>query len=1127
IGAFSKIGEFTVAVGSKGGIMLASSTLELSISGITNPQITYDQVQIREGGSWLNAAQVFPHTENGVMKLGINLRQGYGFDVNAGQSRTFSVYATIKGQAQPGIIPCVQSKFNSTNPHFSFFDISRSPTLWRDARSISNFPTNAYSTKDCSQISQVSKPTFALTAGFTSQTVSPNTTGVKVGSFTIQAPSNEAIKVSQLTATPAITSGPVYNVTNLSIKSNGSSLGIPVANPLGAYATFSFPEITIQAGQTRVFDVYADIGSASPASVKTAMTVWYKGAVNNTSGTVSAEGVNISSVVAGGLSATLSPLSPVSQYVVGCSSFNIATFKIKTTTPGTSVVVEGLRFAATGGDTIRSITVAGITRDFSAPFSGLSIPVSSTGVDVPVTVAFNGLQDSLCGGPLIASVPNVSLILKEVVGRSGGSTVVGPVNVSSNQMTLVASKPTVAMKQGGTSPLVLNGGETKIAEFTVSADLQGGLAIDSLKLAPTVSASGVTFSNPRIAGIDGTIPSATLSVEPIYTTLQTIVVKFNQGYEIGAGKTETFSVYAKVTSSIPVNTSFFIATRFLSPLDFKWRDIVGGNTLLDGSKIMNFPTGAYRTGDILTTPAANITSVTPSQGTAGTVVTINGNYLSGITRVEFIKATYEVVGVLQASQMTTVTPSAVTFTLPSIITTAIAPGNNYQVRVVSSGCTTGCTSNMLPFTFTTPVTPVAPTINTLYINPPALLAGQTTNLHWSTTNATSCTLNGIPQPQAANGISPITSAGTYTLSCTGPGGSVTKSFTVASQPTVTLPTITSFVASPSSIQSGQSTVISWSTKDATICTLNGAPQSQVVNGVSVGQGGNYTLACSGPGGNVSKSLTVSVYVVDPVICQDGRPPVNGTCQPTPVLTPIYSSQVTALYRVFLGRAPDSVGAPYFQQKLNSGTTITDAGWEMLTSPEGTTKWGGVATTISNEAYIDLLYKILLGYTPTAEIRNSWVQTLANGTSRKDILQQFISYPDTRTKNPDLFMVPATNSFQVLASSIRSLESVYREATQGTVALSAPTTLTAVTEEIINFTGLQRGANEVRVSSLKKILNTISPSVSIGCANLSTTNTLYGPTTEECVRVFQNLNELEPTGSVNEQTNKALNRVLAR
>jgi murein L,D-transpeptidase YcbB/YkuD len=127
---------------------------------------------------------------------------------------------------------------------------------------------------------------------------------------------------------------------------------------------------------------------------------------------------------------------------------------------------------------------------------------------------------------------------------------------------------------------------------------------------------------------------------------------------------------------------------------------------------------------------------------------------------------------------------------------------------------------------------------------------------------------------------------------------------------------------------------------------------------------------------------------------------------------------------------------------------------------------------------------------------------------------------------------ATSPIRVLTASVAKLEQVYAKYALGgvqstgaqTIELSAPTSLTPTTE-VVNFVGLARGSSDNRVSSLKAILRTISPATSLGCSNLSTLNTLYGPTTEECVKIFQNLNELEPTGSIDQATNRALNRVI--
>ena len=82
----------------------------------------------------------------------------------------------------------------------------------------------------------------------------------------------------------------------------------------------------------------------------------------------------------------------------------------------------------------------------------------------------------------------------------------------------------------------------------------------------------------------------------------------------------------------------------------------------------------------------------------------------------------------------------------------------------------------------------------------------------------------------------------------------------------------------------------------------------------------------------------------------------------------------------------------------------------------------------------------------------------------------------------------------------------------------------VTEQI-NFSGLSYGSDEQRVSALKEILRTIPPSVSVGCVNLGSANTKYGPTTESCVKAFQEMHGLMATGAVNEETNRALNAVL--
>jgi hypothetical protein len=83
-------------------------------------------------------------------------------------------------------------------------------------------------------------------------------------------------------------------------------------------------------------------------------------------------------------------------------------------------------------------------------------------------------------------------------------------------------------------------------------------------------------------------------------------------------------------------------------------------------------------------------------------------------------------------------------------------------------------------TITVAAGPSAPTVS-LTATPATVNAGQSTTLAWSATNATSCAASGGwtgGQPLAGELIVLTASTATYTLTCTGAGGSTAKSVTV-------------------------------------------------------------------------------------------------------------------------------------------------------------------------------------------------------------------------------------------------------------------------------------------------------------------------------------------------------------
>jgi hypothetical protein len=436
---------------------------------------------------------------------------------------------------------------------------------------------------------------FARTSGFTAISVAPNTSAVKIGSFSIQANSSEDIKVNSIGVNPVVATYGQTNISNLTLKSNGVVLGTPVGNPASGTSTFSFSDITIPANGTQSFDVYADIGGATSGSVTTAMSITYRGAVSNTTTTSSAAGVAITSAASTLALPTLVSSSPVSQFVVGGTTFGIATFKLATVQSGTSANVRELRFTTTGTDAIESITVGGVTSPVvsggTTNITGLSLPISSTGTDVPVTVKYSGFQNSTTGGSLQSSVTPVSVTLSYVEGTSGSGSVISTTTaISSNNMTLVASKPTVTVSsvQGGT--LIL-GAENKVGEFTVAADANGKVSVATATInTSAIGVTGADFSAFRVADGNTTISNSSVAE----TSSSTAVISFAPNYEISAGQSKTFSVYATVTGTAVSGITPYAASS-LSASGFQWRDVIGGNTQFAGTNIINFPTNSYTT----------------------------------------------------------------------------------------------------------------------------------------------------------------------------------------------------------------------------------------------------------------------------------------------------------------------------------------------------------------------------------------------------------------------------------------------------------------------------------------------------------------------------------------------------
>lgn len=211
-----------------------------------------------------------------------------------------------------------------------------------------------------------------------------------------------------------------------------------------------------------------------------------------------------------------------------------------------------------------------------------------------------------------------------------------------------------------------------------------------------------------------------------------------------------------------------------------------------------------------------------------------------------------------------------TFTVPS----GIVKASVFQIISGAGNLTIDDVS--LTKNGTTPP-PHGPVTASLSVSPGSISSGQSATLTWNSTNATSCSAsNGWTGSKALSGtevVSPTVTT-TYTINCTGSGGSAQGEVIVTvstTPPPPSTPTLT-LSASPTSINPGQSSTLSWNATNVTSCSAsNGWTGTKALSGtqvVSPTATTTYTLACTGSNGNITKSATVSIVPAAPT--QPGR-----------------------------------------------------------------------------------------------------------------------------------------------------------------------------------------------------------------------------------------------------------------
>ena len=394
--------------------------------------------------------------------------------------------------------------------------------------------------------------------------------------------------------------------------------------------------------------------------------------------------------------------------------------------------------------------------------------------------------------------------------------------------------------------------------------------VKSLKVSPSVIPSGEKATlSWEVSGADtvsldndiGDVPAkGTEDVYPDKTVSYTLTATNGNG-------SITSDVIITVNPNAPMVKSFTSTPSTIAAgqtATLKW-EVSGANTInLQGVG------NVEASGSQVVKPAATTSYTLTATNSAG-VITAQVTVTISSSSVPVITSFTATDSDIDQGESTTLEWFVSNATSVSIDQDIGSVSNTLGSRQVSPAATTVYTltatnsagSSTLALTVTVASTNL-PKISEFYATPVSIQSGTSSTLKWSVSDATTVVISNIGNVNAS-GSQPVTPAATtpYILTASNSYGSVNRTFTVFVG-TASLPIITSFTASPSTISTGQSSTLSWNITGADSISLDhgiGTPQGIaplfiVVEGINSTT--TYTLTATNSAGSTTRQVTVTV-----------------------------------------------------------------------------------------------------------------------------------------------------------------------------------------------------------------------------------------------------------------------------
>jgi peptidoglycan hydrolase-like protein with peptidoglycan-binding domain len=390
--------------------------------------------------------------------------------------------------------------------------------------------------------------TLAVSANpaFTAQTVNPNTSGQRIASFVLaNQSSSEAVRVTNLKVDLDMTTIASTNISNLRTSETSGSGSTPINPATGDGSTDSVNNFsvnfTLAPGQTKVIDIFADLGAASAGDVTVGLTPTALGASSNVNVTPSEATGQLISLSAGVfanagvvVSATSAP-QYVASAVTGAADATQATYNFKATSGAATISELKFRVTTSTGASVSQVKVGNVTAPVVsgvAYLTGLNIavPNGGAGINVPVTFSYGptGTNGNTSGAESFVELTYI----KNTIGGTTSATIGGQTVLTDNTL-LTTHTATAAAAVGSTATLtfastakmqpgmVLVLDETADTVVVVQSIASSTTAVVQTLFAGTLATTGNVyfFSIPQNAAYASTVNNCSMTIAVAGTTV--------------------------------------------------------------------------------------------------------------------------------------------------------------------------------------------------------------------------------------------------------------------------------------------------------------------------------------------------------------------------------------------------------------------------------------------------------------------------------------------------------------------------------------------------------------------------------------------------------------------------------